>query len=148
MHPAGWPVKKYILWFMDTPCSVILTRPLALQLAEILGDDTATWKDQKITLYPQPMNVAGRPCVALRARSLLKKLKSTVLVGFLFHTGGLRLLTSHQFFMHINQHYHLDFDCNYLTITTISLHGIPRKNSLLPDVVFVIIHFISMSLTL
>jgi hypothetical protein len=50
---------------------VIFTLPLALQLAEILGDDTASWKDQKITLYPEPMNVAGRACVAIRARLVL-----------------------------------------------------------------------------
>ena len=71
LYPAGWPVKKYILWFSETPCGVILTRPLALQLAGFLGDDTAAWKAQKITLYPEPMNVAGRPCVAIRARSVL-----------------------------------------------------------------------------
>jgi hypothetical protein len=64
-------VKKFVLWFTETPRSVILTRSLALQLAEILGDDTASWKDQKITLYPKPMNVAGRLCVAIRARSVL-----------------------------------------------------------------------------
>jgi hypothetical protein len=71
LHPAGRPVMKFVLWFTETPRGVILTRPLALQLAEILGDDTATWKDQKITLYPEPMNIAGRACVAIRARSVL-----------------------------------------------------------------------------
>ena len=71
LHPAGRPVKKFVLWFTETPHGVILTRPLAIQLAEILGDDTISWKDQKITLYPEPMNVAGRPCVAIRARSVL-----------------------------------------------------------------------------
>ena len=71
LHPAGRPVKKYVLWFEESPRGVILTRPLALQLAEILGDDTATWKDQKITLYPEPMDFAGRACVAIRARAML-----------------------------------------------------------------------------
>jgi len=71
LHPAGRPVKKFVLWFTETPRGVILTRPLALQLAEILGDETRSWKDQKITLYPEPMNVAGRACVAIRARSVL-----------------------------------------------------------------------------
>ena len=71
LHPAGRPVKKFVLWFTETPRGVILSRPLALQLANVLGDDTAIWKDQKITLYPEPMNVAGRPCVAIRARSVL-----------------------------------------------------------------------------
>ena len=71
LHPAGRPVKKFVLWFTETPRGVILTRPLALQLAEILGDDTTSWKDQKITLYPEPMKVAGRSCVAIRARSVL-----------------------------------------------------------------------------
>ena len=71
LHPNGKPVKKFVLWFTETPRGVILTRPLALQLAEILGDDTASWRDQKITLYGEPMNVAGRQCVAIRARSVL-----------------------------------------------------------------------------
>ena len=71
LHPAGRPVKKFVLWFTETPRGVILTRPLGLQLAGILGDDTSTWKDQEITLYPEPMNVSGRPCVAIRARSVL-----------------------------------------------------------------------------
>jgi len=71
LHPAGRPVKQFVLWFTETPRGVILPRPLALQLAEILGDDTASWKDQKVTLYPEPMNVAGRACVAIRARSVL-----------------------------------------------------------------------------
>ena len=53
------------------PRVAILTRPLALQLAEILKDDTASWKEQKITLYPEPIHVAGRACVAIRARSVL-----------------------------------------------------------------------------
>ena len=71
LQPAGSPVKKFVLWFTETPRGVILTRPLALQLAEILGDNTASWKDQKTTLYPEPMNVAGRACVGIRARSVL-----------------------------------------------------------------------------
>lgn|GEM_PF-1747641 len=71
LHPAGRPVKKYVLWFAETPRGVILSRPLAHQLAEILGDDTTEWKEHKITLYPEPLTVAGRPCVAIRARSVL-----------------------------------------------------------------------------
>jgi len=69
LHPAGRPVKKFVLWFTETPRGVILTRPLALQLAKVLGDDTAIWKDKKITLYPEPMIVAGRACVAIRAKA-------------------------------------------------------------------------------
>ena len=71
LHPNGKPVKKFVLWFTETPRGVVLSRPLAMQLAGILGDDTTSWKDQKITLYPEPMNVAGRACVAIRARSVL-----------------------------------------------------------------------------
>ncbi len=71
LHPAGRPVQKHVLWFAETPRGVILSRPLALQLAEFLGDDTTAWEGQKITLYPEPMNVAGRPCTAIRARSVL-----------------------------------------------------------------------------
>jgi hypothetical protein len=71
LHPAGRPTMKHVLWFAETPRGVILTRPLALQLAGVLGDDTAAWQNQQITLYPEPMNVAGRSCVAIRARAVL-----------------------------------------------------------------------------
>jgi hypothetical protein len=71
LHPAGRPVNKFVLRFTETPRGVILTRSLALQLAEILGDDTASWKDRKITLYPEPMNVAGRLCVAIRPEFII-----------------------------------------------------------------------------
>ena len=71
LHPNGRPVKKFVLWFEETPRGVILNRPLAVQLAELLGDDTETWGAQKITLYPEPMVVAGRPCTAIRAREVL-----------------------------------------------------------------------------
>ena len=40
LHPVGQPVNKFVLGFDETPHSVLLTHPLAFQIAEILGDDT------------------------------------------------------------------------------------------------------------
>lgn len=71
MHPQpGAPAsKKYVLYFNGAKRGVILTRPLALQIATIHGDETDNWKGKRIQLYPEPMNVAGQARVAIRART-------------------------------------------------------------------------------
>jgi hypothetical protein len=71
LHPAGRPTTKLVLWFEESPRGVILTRPLALQISDFLGDETDSWIGSQITLYPQPLNVAGSNCIAIRARPIL-----------------------------------------------------------------------------
>ena len=63
-------VDRWVLYFKETKKGVILSRTLAYQIASILGsDDTDRWIGKRIMLYPQPMNVAGKQVVAIRARA-------------------------------------------------------------------------------
>jgi len=62
-------VEKWVLYFQGAQKGVILNRTLAYQIAEALGcDDTEGWIGKPITLYPEPMTVAGRKVIAIRAR--------------------------------------------------------------------------------
>lgn len=71
MHPQpGSPAtEKPVIYFAETKRGIILSAPLARQLAALLGDDTATWTGRRVTIFPQPMNVAGQARVAIRARA-------------------------------------------------------------------------------
>jgi hypothetical protein len=71
MRPGGAaPVKKWVLYFEGAQKGVILTRTLAVQIAEALGDDdTDGWPGKRVILYPVPMTVAGRRVTAIRARA-------------------------------------------------------------------------------
>ena len=72
MRPgAGQPeVAKFVLYFDGASRGVVLSRVLAEQIAQAVGsDDTDHWPGKRVTLYPQPMKVAGVDRVAIRARS-------------------------------------------------------------------------------
>ena len=71
LHPQpGSPaIDKPVLYFQRATRGVILSPALARQIAALLGDDTDTWTGKRITIYPEPMRVAGRDCVAIRARA-------------------------------------------------------------------------------
>jgi hypothetical protein len=71
MRPGGAaPVKKWVVYFEGAQKGVILTRTLAGQIAEALGDDnTDGWPGKRVTLFAVPMNVAGRQVKAIRARA-------------------------------------------------------------------------------
>lgn len=61
---------KYVVYFAEAQKGVILNRTLAGQIAQITGeDDTDNWTGRRITLYPQPMKVAGQDRIAIRARA-------------------------------------------------------------------------------
>jgi hypothetical protein len=63
-------VDRWVIYFKETKKGVILSRTLAYQIAGILNsDDTDRWIGKKVTLHPQPMNVAGKQVVAIRARA-------------------------------------------------------------------------------
>lgn len=69
-QPNAPETDKWVIYFKETQKGVVLNRTLAYQIAEILGsDDTDHWTGQKITLYPQPMTVAGKKVNAIRARA-------------------------------------------------------------------------------
>ena len=71
MRPqAGAPEQtKFVVYFQGADKGAILSRTLAYQIADITGsDETADWTGKRITLYPQPMTVAGKRRIAIRAR--------------------------------------------------------------------------------
>ena len=70
MHAApGTPASdKPVVYFVNAVKGIILTPPLARQIAEILGDETDTWTGKRITIYPVPMRVAGIDRIAIRAQ--------------------------------------------------------------------------------
>jgi hypothetical protein len=72
MHPqANAPeVEKWVLYFKEAKKGVVLNRTMAYQIGEFLGsEDTDDWVGKSITIYPQPMTVAGRKVTAIRARA-------------------------------------------------------------------------------
>lgn len=71
MHKPGvGQVTGYVLYAVNGSRGIVLSRPLALQIAQVVGDpDTNNWIGKKVTLYPESMTVAGTPRVAIRARA-------------------------------------------------------------------------------
>ena len=68
--PGKGQVTGYVLYCQRAKKGVILTRALAMQIALLLGDpDTDNWCGKRITLYGEPMTVAGIARVAIRARA-------------------------------------------------------------------------------
>lgn len=71
MRPGpGQPEKeKFVIYFKEAKKGVVLSRTLARQIARALGvDDSDGWTGKKITIYPEPMTVAGEPRIAIRAK--------------------------------------------------------------------------------
>jgi hypothetical protein len=61
--------KKWVAYFIETEKGVILSRTLAGQIAAVVGsEDIDAWIGSQVTLYPEPMVVAGTPRIAIRAR--------------------------------------------------------------------------------
>jgi hypothetical protein len=72
MHPQpnSPEVEKWVAYFKEARKGVVLNRTMAYQMAEFLGsEETDDWIGKRITLYPQPMTVAGRKVTAIRARA-------------------------------------------------------------------------------
>ena len=74
MRPqAGAPEQtKYVAYFKDATKGVILCKTLAYEIATAIGcgeeEDVSNWTGKQVTLYPQPMTVAGKRRIAIRAR--------------------------------------------------------------------------------
>ena len=67
--PSAPLVQKFVLHFQNTHKGVILSRTLAQQIAEATGsDDADLWIGKRITIFPQPMTVAGKKRVAIRVK--------------------------------------------------------------------------------
>ena len=69
--PGQGQVDIFVLWCEKATCGVVLSRPLALSIAEAINEnDTDKWGGKSVVLYPLPMTVAGRSLVAIRARAV------------------------------------------------------------------------------
>lgn len=68
--PGVGQTTGFVMYCEKASKGVVLSRPLAKQIAQALGaDDTEAWKGKRITLYPEPLTVAGVARVAIRARA-------------------------------------------------------------------------------
>jgi hypothetical protein len=75
MHPQpnAPEADKWVIYFKEAKKGIILSRTLANQIAEVLGsDETDEWLGKRITVYPQPMTVAGRKVIAIRAHAAIR----------------------------------------------------------------------------
>jgi hypothetical protein len=64
------PELKFVLYVAGGKRGIVLSRTLAYQIAEAVDEpDVDKWPGKRITLYPEPMNVAGKPRIAIRARA-------------------------------------------------------------------------------
>jgi len=63
-------VEKFVLYTVESKRGIVLSKPLALQIAKALSaDDSDKWPGKKITIYPESVTVAGVPRVAIRAKA-------------------------------------------------------------------------------
>lgn len=68
--PGQGQVTGYVLYCVSAKRGVVLGRALALQIAQAIGEpDTDKWAGHQVILFPQPMTVAGRDLIAIRARA-------------------------------------------------------------------------------
>ncbi len=67
-NPGSPPADRWVVYFEKAHKGVVLSRTLAYTIAEALEcDDTEGWIGKRITLYPEPMTVAGKKRIAIRA---------------------------------------------------------------------------------
>jgi len=69
-RPGEGKSTIFVLYVDNGSKGVILSRALAMAISKILNEsNTDRWTGKKCVLYPEPMNVAGREVVAIRARA-------------------------------------------------------------------------------
>lgn len=67
--PGSGEVSGWVLYCEKASRGVVLSKGLALTIAQALGeDDTDQWIGQKVVFFPQPMRVGGRDLVVIRAK--------------------------------------------------------------------------------
>ena len=70
-NPQSPELQKFVLYTVEGKKGVVLSKTLASQIARAMGnDDSDDWTGKKVTLYPEPMTVAGVQRVAIRAREV------------------------------------------------------------------------------
>ncbi len=68
-RPGEGKVDGWVLYCEKASRGVVLSKALAMSIAAALNDtETDHWVGRQVVLYPQPMTVAGRNQVAIRAR--------------------------------------------------------------------------------
>lgn len=69
--PGEGQTEIFVLACEKASRGVVLTKPLAFSIAQALVEsNTDNWTGKAITLYPQPMTVAGQNLIAIRARAV------------------------------------------------------------------------------
>ena len=69
--PGEGQADIFVLYCEKATRGVVLSKPLALSISQALQEpDTDKWTGQQVVLFPQPMTVAGRDLVAIRARAV------------------------------------------------------------------------------
>ena len=69
-QPGKTPELKFVIYFEKTTKGIVLSRTLAEQIAAVVkSDDTDQWVGKKVTLFAQPMKVAGKDRIAIRAKA-------------------------------------------------------------------------------
>jgi hypothetical protein len=71
MRPqAGSPeIEKYVLYTKEGRKGIVLSKTLAKQIAAVTqSDDTDHWTGNKIEIFAEAVNVAGRNMLTIRAR--------------------------------------------------------------------------------
>jgi len=70
LQPNAPEVGRWVIYFKEAQKGVILSRTLAYQVGEAVGDEeTDHWIGKRVTLYPLPMMVGGKRVTAIRARA-------------------------------------------------------------------------------
>lgn len=68
--PGAKPELKWVMYLAGTRKGIVLSRTLAEQIAAAAGsDETDDWAGKAVVIYPEPMTVAGKRRVAIRARA-------------------------------------------------------------------------------
>ena len=69
-NPQSPEMEKFVLYTAEGKKGIVLSKTLATQVARSVGSyETDDWLGRKVTLYPEPMVVAGVQRVAMRARN-------------------------------------------------------------------------------
>ena len=67
-NPQSPEIQKFVLYPAEGKKGIVLSKTLANQIARAVGsEETDEWVGQKVTLYPEPVSVAGVQRVAIRA---------------------------------------------------------------------------------
>lgn len=70
-NPGSPEESKFVIYFEGAQKGVVLSRTLAKQIAEALGEqDTDNWHGKRVVIYPENLTVAGVARVAIRARAV------------------------------------------------------------------------------